>query len=31
MRLIGGVVYLQIILPPEEASHIYDTSVFGKR
>jgi len=28
---IGGVVYLQIILSPEEASRIYDNSVFGKR
>jgi len=28
---IGGVVYLQIILSPEEASRIYDISVFGKR
>jgi hypothetical protein len=29
--LIGGVVYLRIILSPEEASRIYDISVFGKR
>jgi hypothetical protein len=28
---IGGVVYLRIILSPEEASRIYDISVFGKR
>ena len=27
----GGVVYLRIILSPEEASHIYDISVFGNR
>ena len=26
----GGVVYLRIILSPEEASHIYDTSVWEK-
>jgi hypothetical protein len=28
---IGGVVYLRIILSPEEASRIYGISVFGKR
>jgi len=28
---IGEVVYLRIILSPEEASRIYDISVFGKR
>jgi hypothetical protein len=28
---IGGVVYLRIILSPEEASRIYDICVFGKR
>ena len=28
---IGGVVYLRIILSPEEAYRIYDISVFGKR
>ena len=28
---IGGVVYLRIILSPEEAFRIYDISVFGKR
>jgi hypothetical protein len=28
---IGGVVYLRIILSPEEASRIYDISFFGKR
>ena len=28
---IGGVVYLRIILSAEEASRIYDNSVFGKR
>jgi hypothetical protein len=27
----GGVVYLRIILSPEEASCMYDISVFGKR
>jgi len=26
-----GGVYLRIILSPEEASHMYDNSVFGKR
>ena len=28
---IGGVVYLRIILSPEEASHMCDISVFGKK
>ena len=28
---IEGVVYLWIVLSPEEASHIYEISVFGKR
>jgi len=28
---IVGVVYLRIILPPEEASRIYYISVFGNR
>jgi hypothetical protein len=27
----GGIVYLRIILSPEEAFRIYDISVFGKR
>jgi hypothetical protein len=27
----GGVVYLRIVLSPEEASRIYGISVFGKR
>jgi len=28
---IGGVIYLLIILSPEEATRVYDISVFGKR
>ena len=28
---IEGVVYLRIVLSPEEASRIYEVSVFGKR
>jgi len=28
---IGRVVYLRKILSPEEVSHVYDISVFGKR
>ena len=31
LKTNGGVVYLQIILSPEEAFRIYDISVFGKR
>jgi hypothetical protein len=28
---IGGVVYLRIVLSPEETSRIYGISVFGKK